>query len=221
MNLQEKELPFQIKRAFTLGLVFILCFAIDAILVRSNSIGWLDDSIISAIQGMESPRLTTVMKVFTTIGSGTIVAILALASMAFFYFVLGHRRELFLFFGVLLGNQLLNSLAKSIFQRERPTLHRLIEETGYSFPSGHSMGAFSFYGILVYLLWRHLPSFWGRVILIAVGVLMILAIGISRIYLGVHYPSDVAGGYLAAGTWLAIAIGMFQHDEERRRRRLT
>ena len=103
---------------------------------------------------------------------------------------------------VVFGSSILNLLLKWVFQRARPDINRLIEITGYSYPSGHSMGAFSFYSVLAYLLWRHIDSRAGRGALIAVSIVMILSIGLSRIYLGVHYPSDIVGGYLASCAWL-------------------
>ncbi|WP_245602113.1 phosphatase PAP2 family protein [Peribacillus kribbensis] len=69
--------------------------------------------------------------------------------------------------------------------------------------------AFALYGILTFLLWRHISSRLGRTILIIVSILMILAIGISLIYLGVHYPSDVLAGYFISTFWLTLAIGFY------------
>lgn len=104
----------------------------------------------------------------------------------------------------------MNHLLKDFFQRERPTIHRLAEEVGYSFPSGHSMAAFALYGAFVYLLWKHVNSRTGRALLAAIGAIIVFAIGISRIYLGVHYPSDVVGGYFASWVWLGLMIESFR-----------
>lgn len=78
------------------------------------------------------------------------------------------------------------------------------------------MSAFAVYGVLSFLLWRHISTRWGRTLLIVISTTMILAIGISRIYLGVHYPSDVIGGYFASGCWLAIAIWFYQRYQEKK-----
>lgn len=80
------------------------------------------------------------------------------------------------------------------------------------------MAAFTLYGILIFLLWKHLPRRSARVLLITIGSAIILLIGGSRIYLGVHYPSDVIGGYLASGTWLAACIGYYQYRAKRQLR---
>lgn len=203
-------------RAFLLSLICAVGFAFIGIWIGENHITKFDSTIITAVQGMESIQLTSVMKFFTSIGSVisvTVIAIVILILLA----SLHYRLELLFFIGVIVGSGLLNTTLKAIFHRARPTLHRIIEENGYSFPSGHSMAAFSLYGILIFLLWKHIPVKFFRITLIAAGSFIILAIGISRIYLGVHYPSDIIGGYLASGTWLAFSIGLYQHFVEQRR----
>nr|WP_275900946.1 phosphatase PAP2 family protein [Paenibacillus periandrae] len=137
------------------------------------------------------------MKFFTFIGGGFPVVVLTLLVLFFLYKVLHHRRELILFIWVVVGSTLLNETLKVIFHRARLTLYRIVNANGFSFPSGHSMAAFSMYGILAFLLWRHISTSAGRGMLIICSIIMITAIGISRIYLGVHYPSDVLGGFLA------------------------
>jgi undecaprenyl-diphosphatase len=129
---------------------------------------------------------------------------------------LKHRTELLLFGIVVIGTPLINRMLKQLFHRARPDLHRLIEIGGYSFPSGHAMSAFAVYGILTFLLWRHIPTRLGRTALIMISSIFILMIGASRVYLGVHYPSDIIGGYFASGFWLAISIWFFQRYKEKR-----
>ncbi|WP_161798209.1 phosphatase PAP2 family protein [Aneurinibacillus tyrosinisolvens] len=197
----------QFTYVFSLSLAAAICFSIVAGLVSTHEIARFDNIVISFIQGYESPALTKVMKLFTFIGSTSFVAILSVVVLIFLYKVLHHRLELLLFIIVIAGTAILNQALKFSFHRERPTLHRLIEETGYSFPSGHSMEAFAMYGVLAFLVWRHIPARAGRTIIIVISTLMILAIGISRIYLGVHYPSDIIGGYFVSGFWLALTIG--------------
>ena len=106
-------------------------------------------------------------------------------------------------------------LKRNFFQRARPDLHRLIEIGGYSFPSGHAMSAMAVYGTLAFLLWRHISTRFGRSLLIFFSAMMIFMIGISRVYLGVHYPSDIIGGYFASGFWLGAAIWSFQRYKEK------
>ena len=100
----------------------------------------------------------------------------------------------------------LNQLLKNILQRPRPTEYRIIEETGYSFPSGHSMISMAFYGYLIYLIYKYVKNKYVKWISMALLSLLICSIGISRIYLGVHYTSDVLGGFLISISYLVMYI---------------
>ncbi len=113
------------------------------------------------MQGLESPGLTRVMKFFTFVGSVLVVAILSLVIMFYLYKVLGHRRELVLFVWSIVGSEVLNILLKLLFHRERPNLHRLIDITGFSFPSGHSMAAFALYATTAYFFYGGMPKEWA------------------------------------------------------------
>jgi undecaprenyl-diphosphatase len=190
-------------------------FSIIALSISDNQIHRFDDSLITWIQGMESQGMTRWMELFTWIGSGIPVVIITILSMVVLYVFLRHRRELLFLGCVIAGSAILNSLLKLMFQRARPTIHRIIEVSGYSFPSGHSMAAFSLYGGLAFLIWKHIPTVAGRVLMIIVSAMFILMIGMSRIYLGVHYPSDVVGGYFMSGCWLAVCIWFYQRHLER------
>ncbi len=100
----------------------------------------------------------------------------------------------------------LNQLLKRILQRPRPTEYRIIQETGYSFPSGHSMISMAFYGYLIYLIYKYVKNKYIKWISISLLSILICLIGISRIYLGVHYTSDVLGGFLISISYLVIYI---------------
>ena len=101
---------------------------------------------------------------------------------------------------------LLNQALKFIIQRPRPTEFRIINESGYSFPSGHSMVSAAFYGFLIYLIYKNVKNKYLKWSLITLLNLVILTIGISRIYLGVHYTSDVIAGFLISVSYLIIFI---------------
>ena len=101
---------------------------------------------------------------------------------------------------------ILNQLLKAILQRPRPTEYRIVEETGYSFPSGHSMVSMAFYGYLIYLIYKYVKNKYIKWISIVLLSILICSIGISRIYLGVHYTSDVLGGFLISMSYLVIYI---------------
>ncbi len=102
---------------------------------------------------------------------------------------------------------MLNTIIKQFLQRERPSLQHLVEAGGYSFPSGHAMISMGFYG-MIFAIWAierkvHQRTFFLPYVL---GVLLILLIGLSRVYLGVHFPTDIAGGYIAGMIWLLFTV---------------
>jgi len=197
-------------------MIFIASFSFIAYLVEMEKLIYFDHHIISFVQGFEADFLTAIMIFFSFIGDTVPVIVITLLSAFFLYRVLRHRREVLLLLSTMIGSTLLNVLLKYIFQRTRPDINQIVFEEGFSFPSGHSMAAFSLYGILTFLLWRHIKTRSGRGTLLIFNSLMILLIGLSRIYLGVHYPSDVIAAYAASGFWLFTVIWIYQWMQERR-----
>jgi undecaprenyl-diphosphatase len=206
MNLRRGRPDKLVITSIISGVIFIMIM----LLVITNNIAWFDDAIISLVQGLENDRLTSFMKFLSFIGSSLMSVMIFVLVFLFLMIVLKHRRELIMFLVTVGGSELWNLILKNIIQRARPNTHRLVEITGFSFPSGHSMAAFALYGAITFLLWRHIPQFAGRIAMITAGIALTLLIGISRIYLGVHYPSDVIGGYAASATWLMICIVCFR-----------
>ncbi|MBA9026172.1 phosphatase PAP2 family protein [Peribacillus huizhouensis] len=207
--------------ALLISLFSLMAFSLMAILISGKRIVQFDQKVISFVQGFETSLVTSIMKFFTFIGSMPVVLVIVLIALIILDKVLKHRTELVLFVVVIIGTPVLNQLLKFVFQRSRPDIHRLIEVGGYSFPSGHAMNAFAVYGIISFLLWRHIPTFLGRTTLIIISGIFIFMIGISRIYLGVHYPSDIIGGYFASSFWLASAIWFFYRLKSEANRKKT
>ncbi|MCT8140277.1 phosphatase PAP2 family protein [Anaerobacillus sp. CMMVII] len=116
---------------------------------------------------------------------------------------------------MLVGSTAINQALKFLIKRERP-LSRLIDEGGFSYPSGHTMAAVSLYGIITFILWRHVKTSTRRVMLIVFSCFMIIFIAISRIYLGVHYTTDILGAFLVSGTWLYVTIWLYQYRIEKK-----
>jgi undecaprenyl-diphosphatase len=193
----------------------LFLFILLSFLVKADYLMAFDRHVISFIQGLESPWLTGIMKFFTYIGTIRFIAVLTILLFILMFYVLRFRLEVLVFLAVVFCTPILNRLLKLFFHRARPDFHRLIEIGGYSFPSGHAMNAFSFYSILAFLMWRHFRGRLARIAVIIASSIMILAIGLSRIYLGVHYPSDIVGGFLASSLWVAAVIWLFQRYKDR------
>jgi len=112
---------------------------------------------------------------------------------------------------------------KELFHRARP-LEQVVPAQGYSLPSGHAFAATVFYGMLVYLAWRLTPRPWARALAVAVGVAVIGAVGLSRVYLNVHYLTDVVAGWASGTAWLVavlIVVHVVEHGWTVRRARAT
>ena len=105
---------------------------------------------------------------------------------------------------------------KEVFERARP-LEQVVPAAGYSFPSGHAFGATVFYGMLIYLVFRFTKRRWARALAVALGVLVIGAVGLSRVYLNVHYLTDVVAGWLSGSAWLVASLLVVDGVERRTR----
>ena len=149
-----------------------------------------------------SDAMTPIVKVITQFGGATFLIALATILLV----AIKNKKTSFLIYINLASTALLNKILKHIVQRPRPTEHRIIDESGYSFPSGHSMVSAAFYGFLIYLIYKNVKNKYLKWGLITILSLLIFLIGISRIYLGVHYTSDVLAGFLVAISYLIIFI---------------
>lgn len=147
-----------------------------------------------------SNSLTPVMRLITQFGGTILMIVWALASLV----LIKNKRIAISVVSNLVLIALLNNILKLMVRRARPTGFRLIAETGYSFPSGHSMVSMAFYGYLIYLIYKNVRNKKLRWTLITCFSLLILIIGMSRIYLGVHYTSDVFAGFLFSLGYLVI-----------------
>ena len=179
--------------------------------LTQNELGWFDDAVAMPIQNMRRPWLTDAMLAITWMGDRTAYIIFGVALFIFFY--LRYRSLIFpLQIGlVLLVSGGLSRWLKDLIDRPRPEAKHLVEATTMSFPSGHAMSSIAFFGFLIYLVWRLVSTPWIRWLLSSLLALLILLIGFSRVYLGVHYPSDILAGYAAGGACLAIFISIFTY----------
>ena len=150
------------------------------------------------------PTLTAVAHAITRCGS---VAFLAVVSVAFaiYFFTRRAWNRLLELAVTMLGGSLLNIVLKHFFQRQRPVLENpLVTLSSYGFPSGHTMGATLLYGLLALIAARFIRSASGRAAVFSLAIVAITVIGITRIYLGAHYLTDVIAAIAAGSAWLAV-----------------
>ena len=166
----------------------------------------LDSTVAQFFHQHGAPWLVDVFETVTFFGSASTLAGLGVAVALM---LTGLRRWSLLlgWAAALAGTGLLNTTLKGVIRRLRPQLPEpWVTEQGWSFPSGHAMGSFVAYGFLAYLLTRITPTNFARRTTVAALAVLVLLIGFSRIYLGVHFLSDVIGGYAAAAVWLTFCI---------------
>lgn len=152
------------------------------------------------VEHLRASWLTPYMEGFSALASPVVLVALLLTIAAF----APGRRVGWCCAANLVLAALLNVGLKALVQRPRPEGFRLVEEAGFSFPSGHSMVAMAFFGLVIWLVWRYVRDRPRRLVLSAAFALVIVMIGVSRIYLGVHYASDVLAGFCASLVWLAF-----------------
>ena len=199
----------RIKKVFIKNYKWIICFiclilflalAEDVFnneIMNGDVIGY---KIISTYLIRDS--LTPIFKIITWFGSATCLILLTII----LFTTIKNKKVGLLISTNLIIITILNQALKIIVQRPRPTEYRIINEAGYSFPSGHSMVSMAFYGFLIYLIYKNIKNKYLKISLIVILSLLIVMIGISRIYLGVHYTSDVCAGFLVSLSYLIIYI---------------
>ncbi len=168
-----------------------------------------DTSISQTIWGFKSPALTDYLITITEIGDVMGYVIIFGLIIIVFLRVFKNWKYIVQLTLVLVLALSSNVLLKQIINRSRPLGEHMVTVKTLSYPSGHAMLSMAFYGFLIYLIIQFKLKKTLKALLISLLVILILSIGISRIYLGVHYPSDVLGGYLAGFIWMIFCILIF------------
>jgi len=172
-----------------------------------SSLTQIDTRVLNLMTNIRTPTQTSFLRVVTTLANTQTAILLVIATV----FVLWRKHQRLLatlFIVVAAAEEIITNVIKILVHRPRPGLTlRLINETGYSFPSGHVVTATVLFGLLAYLIYRSCTSTRARIITIGVYVLTVFLIAVSRIYLGVHYPTDVWGSFLLGGAMLTVVIG--------------
>lgn len=183
--------------------IIIICLVITGFILESvyeKEILEFDKLAFSLFK-IRTPLLTKIFLIITNLGSPYVLILLTLLS-----FLLKNKKLSFIITANLGLITIINQVLKFIIKRPRPGDLFLIVETGYSFPSGHSMVSLSFYGLLIYFIYKYFKNKKLKIFLITLLSLIIVLIGVSRVYLGVHFVSDVISGFLLSLSYLIIFI---------------
>lgn len=193
-----------------------LLFLVLAFLIRIPIIRCLDNRIVQALDPVRTEPLIAFLHQVTALGSARILIAMMILPMAY----LIYRKRYAAFFllpGVFWAEHGLNTFLKKWIARGRPDFPQLVHETGYSFPSGHAMNASAVYGLLIFLIAPLIQTKWIRVLWVACGLTLILLIGFSRLFLRVHFLTDVLAGYCAGGLFVALSAFVLICIDRRRR----
>ncbi len=195
-----------------LGALFLFVNMVRRVFVLHNN--KFDDKVFTYLQNHVSDENNQVMVFFTFLGKHEFLIPANLILIAYFLFIKKHR-----WYSIKVPAIALSSLAlmfglKNLFGRDRPLIPLLEEARGLSFPSGHALMSVTFYGLLIYIVfkgYKNRPLKWTFIILL---LLLILVIGFSRIYLRVHYASDVLAGFSVGLLWLVICVWVLNRLEQ-------
>jgi len=199
------------KNYIVLGTIFaVTCvlLAVFEVLVLNRHIFWLDKFNIF-VANHRTDWCTKFFKIFTHLGSFITLSILVVVAVVLLWFV-AKKKRMSVFYLVCFGAVAVsNFIIKRIIKRPRPVHLMIIKETGFSFPSGHSMMSFVFFVLLIHFVYKCIKNKWAKWLIISASTVMIAAIGFSRIYLGVHYLTDVIGGWLISLAIICVFIFLY------------
>lgn len=193
------------KRSLLAFACFGVLFGLLATLVINGVTDQFDQSVLLWINSHAVSMADTIFLFLTHLGG--VYGVVAITTLTVVLLTMRKKYDKALFVALAIGGvALLNTLLKTLFERPRPDLWEwLVTETSFSFPSGHSVASATLTLSIVLLLWN---TRW-RVVALAGGLTYLAVVGFSRMYLGVHYPSDVLGGWLLACTWVALLVVCF------------
>ena len=188
------------------GAIFLLLFIILTILVLTNVTTNLDNTINSFMLSINNIKLTKIMIIITNIGSAySLISITFLISLIA---IIKNKKLPLNTIINLISVFIISQIFKNIIHRQRPLNEFLVSATGYSYPSGHSMVSLAYFLYIAISLCKYTNNKLLKIIIKLLSILLILVIGFSRIYLGVHYLTDVLAGYLLGLSYLMIFLNI-------------
>lgn len=189
-----------------LSVLFIYLFAEIAEDMLEKEIEVFDSAVIGFFDRIQNESLSQFLFFMTELGSLWFLSLFSIAVIMTLWLKKRDKWGILFFIMGIGGGGLLTKVLKFYYERSRPSINEEIDAIGYSFPSGHSMGSFVFYGFIAYFIIRSKKSRAIKWIVTLTAGMFIVLIGTSRIYLAAHYPSDVIAGHLAGAIWLILCI---------------
>jgi membrane-associated phospholipid phosphatase len=188
---------------WAVGLASVAGFVALSVQVVSGRLSWLDASALGWVDAVRTARLTEVMRAVTHLGDGWTLGLLSVAACCVLWGS-GNRRATVFLLCVSAGAGLLDNGLKLAFARERPDIVlRMVRASGFAFPSGHAMASTAVYAALAHVAIGRTRA-WRRWAMPMLAVVLVLVVGWSRVYLHVHYASDVLGGWLLGLSWYVL-----------------
>ena len=192
----------------------IIIFALTAYRIFLLKKDGIDTTVFNFLSSHVSNRHTEIMEAITFLGNHNFLIPANLVLIIYFLVIRKHRWYSIKIPVVAIGGVTMMALLKFVFSRPRPLIPLLEPARGFSFPSGHAMMSFSFYGVLIFMVYENVRNpylKWGLIIAL---LLLIFLIGVSRVYLRVHYASDVIAGFAAGFIWVVLSLSIVSRIEK-------
>jgi membrane-associated phospholipid phosphatase len=206
---------FMLLITFTIALTAFIMIARMVFEGRTQN---FDNRALTFIAGYVTNINTDVMQGFTFLGTHLFLIPANLLLTVWFLFIKTRRWYSIKIPAVALSSLLLMFILKLIFRRDRPVGPLLQAARGFSFPSGHALMSVTFYGLLILIVWQNVKQGWLKWTLSVLLVLLIIVIGLSRVYLRVHYASDVLAGFSVGLVWLLFSLWILSKLEKMSKR---
>ena len=198
------------KKAKIALIILTICFIILTILMYTNKLLFIDEWMNSTIISIRSKKLTNIMSIITNIGSAYSLIVITIL----LFCIIKNKKYPIIITINLIASFIIGQILKFIIRRPRP-IDTLIKGIGYSYPSGHSLVSMAYFGLIIYLIGIKINNKNIKNILIIFNTILIILISFSRIYLGVHYLTDIVGGMLLAAIYLIVFINIIKKEPKK------
>jgi membrane-associated phospholipid phosphatase len=203
---------------FTLSLVAFVLITRNVFILKNEV---FDYKVFDFLQEHVNEKRNNLMLFITFLGTHLFLIPANLVLIVYFLFIRKHKWYSIKIPVIAITSLLLMVLLKNLFGRQRPDIPLLREAHGLSFPSGHALMSVTFYGLLIYIVWNTVTRPWLKWTLVILLFLLIIVIGFTRIYLRVHYPSDVFAGFAIGFLWLFISVWIMRRIEKFSKREIA